>query len=149
MANPEWRAAYGGAWDAIAEAEKKAATARKNSFRILDSQFATLASRHRAVRRRDQEARRRAAARATMTRSWNPSSSASSLRPRSTRPWRSRASTAALELALAELGPNDAFVKAALNGRSPKDAAAAMVNGTKMADPAYPQAAGGWRRGGG
>ena len=37
---------------------------------------------------------------------------------------------------LAELGANDPFVKAALNGRSPKDAAVALVNGTKLADPA-------------
>ncbi|MGD0498224.1 MAG: S46 family peptidase [Bryobacteraceae bacterium] len=43
----------------------------------------------------------------------------------------------ALELALAELGPNDAFVKTALAGRAPQDAAAAMLKGTKLADPAF------------
>jgi hypothetical protein len=41
------------------------------------------------------------------------------------------------ELALAELGPNDPFVKSALNGKAPKDAAAALLNGTKLADPAF------------
>jgi hypothetical protein len=43
----------------------------------------------------------------------------------------------ALDLALAELGPNDAFVKIALAARTPAAAAAAMLSGTKMADPAF------------
>ena len=42
----------------------------------------------------------------------------------------------ALQESLEELGPDDAFVKAALAGRSPKDAAAALIGGTKLADPA-------------
>jgi hypothetical protein len=46
MANPQWKAAYGGAWDAIAAAEKKAAAprTRQRVFRSLDSQFATIAT---------------------------------------------------------------------------------------------------------
>jgi len=36
-----------------------------------------------------------------------------------------------------ELGPDDAFIKAVLNGRSPKDAANYLVSGTKVADPAF------------
>ena len=35
-----------------------------------------------------------------------------------------------------ELGPDNAFVKAVLGGRSPKEAAAAIIGGTKLADPA-------------
>ena len=45
MANAEWKAAYGGAWDAIASAEKLAASrARERLFRTLDSQLASLAN---------------------------------------------------------------------------------------------------------
>src|SRR6185295_7155487 len=42
----------------------------------------------------------------------------------------------ALQESLEELGPADPFVKAALAGRSPADAAAALLRGTKLADPA-------------
>jgi hypothetical protein len=45
--------------------------------------------------------------------------------------------TGALEADIAELGPDDPFLKAVINGRSPKEAATELVNGTKMADPAY------------
>jgi hypothetical protein len=38
--------------------------------------------------------------------------------------------------ALDELGPNDAWVKAALDGKSPLDAARAYIGGSKLADPA-------------
>jgi len=44
MGNAQWKAAYGGAWEAIAEAEKKAATRyREQLFRSVNSQFATVA----------------------------------------------------------------------------------------------------------
>ena len=42
----------------------------------------------------------------------------------------------ALQESLEELGADDPFVKAVLAGRSPKDAAAALIGGTKLADPA-------------
>jgi hypothetical protein len=38
---------------------------------------------------------------------------------------------------VAELGPDDAFLKIVLDGRSPKEAAMAVVNGTKVQDPAF------------
>jgi len=41
-----------------------------------------------------------------------------------------------LEDSLAELGPNDPYLKIVLDGRTPKEAAAALVDGTKLADPA-------------
>ncbi len=41
-----------------------------------------------------------------------------------------------LQLALDKLGPDHAFVKAALGGRSPSEAARAAVAGTTLADPA-------------
>ena len=40
----------------------------------------------------------------------------------------------ALQESLEELGPNDPFIKAALAGRSPKEAAAALIGGTKLGD---------------
>lgn len=42
----------------------------------------------------------------------------------------------ALQESIEELGPEDRFVKTVLAGRSPKDAAAALVRGTKLAEPA-------------
>jgi hypothetical protein len=42
----------------------------------------------------------------------------------------------ALQESLEELGPSDPFIKATLAGRSPKDAAAALVGGTKLGDAA-------------
>src|SRR5262249_59039998 len=41
-----------------------------------------------------------------------------------------------LQESLEELGPNHPFIKAALAGRTPKDAAAALISGTKLNDPA-------------
>src|SRR5439155_371625 len=42
----------------------------------------------------------------------------------------------AMQESLEELGPDDPFVNAVLAGRSPKAAAAAIIGGTKLADPA-------------
>jgi hypothetical protein len=41
-----------------------------------------------------------------------------------------------LQESLEELGPNHPWIKAALAGRTPKDAAAALISGTKLNDPA-------------
>ena len=45
--------------------------------------------------------------------------------------------TGALALDLAEAGPNDPFVKLVLGGRSPREVATDMVNGTKLNDPEF------------
>jgi Peptidase S46 len=42
-----------------------------------------------------------------------------------------------LELALTKLGPDDPFVKAALDGKSPAQMAEYLISGTKLADPAF------------
>ena len=44
---------------------------------------------------------------------------------------------AQLRAAQSELGPNDPFVRLALAGRTPEAAAAALVRGTRLADPAF------------
>jgi hypothetical protein len=41
-----------------------------------------------------------------------------------------------LQESLEEVGPNHPFIKAALDGKTPKEAAAALIGGTKLADPA-------------
>ena len=41
-----------------------------------------------------------------------------------------------LQESLEELGPNHPFIKAALVGRTPQEAAAALISGTKLGDPA-------------
>jgi len=46
----------------------------------------------------------------------------------------------ALEAAQKELGADDPWVKAVLDGRSPKEAATQYVTGTKLADPAFRKA---------
>ena len=42
-----------------------------------------------------------------------------------------------LQESLDELGPNDPFVKAALGGRTPAEAAKQVIEGTRLKDPAY------------
>ena len=44
--------------------------------------------------------------------------------------------TGALELDLQQVGPNDAFLKALLNGKTPQQVATELVNGTKLDNPA-------------
>ncbi len=45
--------------------------------------------------------------------------------------------TGALELDLAEVGPNDPWVKLVLNGKTPREVAEALVKGTKMGDAEF------------
>lgn len=42
-----------------------------------------------------------------------------------------------LQESLEQLGPDDPFVKAVLNGRTPKEAARAMIQSTRLQDPQY------------
>jgi hypothetical protein len=136
MGNAQWKAAYGGAWDAIAEAEKKAATRFKEQlFRAVNSQFATIAMSLvqyvAEVKKPDGE---RLAG--------YHESQLDSLKYRMFSPapiypaFEIARLTGSLEDSLAELGPNDPFLKIVLDGRTPKEAATALVNGTKLADPA-------------
>ncbi|MDZ7289120.1 MAG: S46 family peptidase [candidate division KSB1 bacterium] len=45
--------------------------------------------------------------------------------------------TDGLQESLDELGPNDPFIQAVLNGRSPAEVAKELITGTKMGDPAF------------
>ncbi|MGA2722237.1 MAG: S46 family peptidase [Bryobacteraceae bacterium] len=136
MANAQWKAAYASAWDAIAEAEKKDATrAKEQFFHLLNSQFATIAMNIvqyvAEVKKPDGE---RLAG--------YHESQLDSLRYRMFSPapiypaFEIARITGALGDSLAELGPDDPYLKIVLDGRAPEEAATALVNGTKLADPA-------------
>jgi hypothetical protein len=136
MGNAQWKAAYGGAWDAIAEAEKKDATRIEDQFfRGLNSQFASLAMNLvqyvAEVKKPDGERL------AGYHESQLDSLKYRMFSPAPLYPALEIARlTGALEDSLAELGPNDPYLKIVLGGRSPKEAATALVNGTKLADAA-------------
>jgi peptidase S46-like protein len=135
MSTPEGKQAYGSAWDAIAEAEKKASTRVKQSlFESTDSQLGFLGARivEYVVEIKKPDAERLEGFH---------DSQLDSLRFNLFSPAPIYAGmeiarmTASLEQALQELGPDDPFVKIVLNGRSPKDVATETINGTKLADP--------------
>jgi hypothetical protein len=134
MGNAEWKAAYGGAWDAIAEAEKKEAAGIKDEFfHLLNSQYATIAMNIvqyvAEVKKPDGE---RLAG--------YHESQLDSLKYRMFSPapiypaFEIARITGALADSLAALGPSDSFLRIVLNGRTPKEVAEALVNGTKLAD---------------
>jgi hypothetical protein len=135
ISNPEWKQAYGGAWDAIAEAMKKASTRVKQSlFESTDSQLASIGARivDYVVEIKKPDAERLEGYHEAQL---------DSLRfdlfsPAPIYPgFEIARMTASLEQALQELGPDDPFVKIVLHGRSPKEVATEVINGTKLADP--------------
>ncbi|MGA3018009.1 MAG: S46 family peptidase [Bryobacteraceae bacterium] len=136
MANPQWKAAYGSAWDAIAAAEKAAAPRTRQQFlRSLDSGLATLSTTIvqyvAEIKKPDGE---------RLSGYHDSQLESTRLRLYSPAPIYPAMEIArlagSLELALASLGPDDAFVKTVLDGRSPQRAATELVNGTTLSDPA-------------
>jgi hypothetical protein len=136
MANPEWKQAYGGAWEAIAEATRKAASRVKQQFyRSTDSQLASTAA---TIMDYVAEIKKPDGKRLAGYHEAELDSLRHRLFSRApTYPAMEIARmTGALEADVAELGPDDPFLKIVLDGRSPKEAATEVVNGTKLADPA-------------
>ena len=136
MANPEWKQAYGGAWEAIAEATRKAASRVKQQFyRSTDSQLASTAA---TIMDYVAEIKKPDGKRLAGYHEAELDSLRHRLFSRApTYPAMEIARmTGALEADMAELGPDDPFLKIVLDGRSPKEAATEVVNGTKLADPA-------------
>jgi hypothetical protein len=136
MANAQWKAAYGNAWTEIADAEKKAATRYKEQyFHGLDSSLANLAGtivQYVAEIKKPDGDRLPGFHDAQLdSLRFQLASGAPIYKDMETAQM-----TGALELDLAEAGPNDPFVKIALNGKTPKDAATGYVSGTKLDDPA-------------
>jgi hypothetical protein len=135
--NPEWRKAYGSAWDEIARAE----TAHRQLYKlqrfgqIRGSGFAslglTIVRYARELQKPDGE-RLEGYHEAQL-----PSLRFALLSPAPVYPALEEVQLAnTLQESLEELGPDDPFVKAALGGRSPQAAAAAAIGGSKLADPA-------------
>ncbi len=137
MANAEWKQAYGGAWDAVAEATRREAPRLEQQFyRSIDSQLASLAVTtvdYVAEIKKPDDVRLAGFHDAQLA----------SLRQRLFSPapiypaMEIARMTGALEADVAALGPNDPFLKIVLDGRSPEEAATALVSGTKLADPAF------------
>jgi len=136
-ANPEWKKEYAGAWTMEDEALQKARPHLKQRlFRMTDSQLSALAVQIvtyvAEVKKSDDQ---RLAG--------FHDSQLDSLRHVlfSPAPIYKEMDIArmigALQLDLKELGPDDAFLKAVLDGRSPKDAANYLIGGTKVDDPAF------------
>jgi len=136
LANPQWKAAYGGAWDQIAEAEKKADSRIKEQyFHGLDSSLASLAQtivEYVAEIKKPDGDRLPGFHDAQLdSLKFQLASSAPIYKDMEI-----ARIAGALELDVANAGATDAFVKTVLNGQTPKEAATALVNGTTLADPA-------------
>ena len=137
MANPRWKAAYGSAWDQIAQAEKKSATRLKERwFHSTGSDLIGLAN---EVVQYVAEVKKPDAQRLPGFHE----AQLDSLRyemfsPAPLYPGLEVARISGqLDQDLAEMGPNDPFLKIFLNGRSPKEVAETLVKGTKLADPEF------------
>jgi Peptidase S46 len=135
MSTPEGKQAYGGAWDAIAEAMRKDSTRIKQSlFQSTDSQVSSIGARivdYVAEIKKPDGERLKGYHEAQLDSLRFDLFSPAPIYPG----FEIARMTASLEQALQELGPDDPFVKIVLNGRSPKVVATEIVNGTKLADP--------------
>src|SRR6266851_897825 len=135
MSTTEGKQAYGGAWDAIAEAMRKdSIRIKKSLFQSTDSQLsfigASIVDYVAEIKKPDAE--RLAGYHEAQLESFRFSLfSPAPIYPA----FEIARMTGSLEQALQELGPEDPFVKIVLNGRSPNDAATEIVSGTKLADP--------------
>ncbi len=136
-ANPEWKKEYSSAWSLEEDALQKARPRIKQQFfRSTDSQLSLLATQIvtyvAEIKKPDGERL-----------PGFHDSQLDSLKQRLFSPapiypeMEIARMTGALELDVKELGADDAFLKAVLGGRSPKEAANYLVGGTKVADPAF------------
>src|SRR5579875_1818649 len=135
--NPALAAKYGGAWQDLAEAERKAVSRIKERFyRNMNSRLAGIAQ---TIVQYVAEIQKPDGERLP----GYHDAQLSSLRfdlfsPAPIYPDMEIAQIAgALELDQKELGRNDQFLQIVLNGKSPRQAAEALVHGTRLADPAY------------
>jgi hypothetical protein len=134
-ANPEWKKEYGDAWKIEEEAVQKAKPRIKQQFyRGLDSQLGTLAIQIvtyvAEIKKPDGERL-----------PGFHDSQLESLKHRLFSPapiypeMEIARMSGALELDLQEMGPDDPWVKAVLQGQAPKDVATQVIKGTKLSDP--------------
>ncbi|HWF09346.1 MAG TPA: S46 family peptidase [Bryobacteraceae bacterium] len=134
--NAAVRSSAAGAWDAIAQAETKATSRMKEQyFHALDSELATLAMEIvqyvAEVKKPDGERLpdyHEAQLDSLRFELFSPAPIYKQMDIARI--------TGALQLDIEQVGRDDAFVKAVLGGKSPADVAAALVNGSKLEDPA-------------
>jgi hypothetical protein len=141
---PEWEKAYGGAWDAIAQAEMKHRQILK-TYRLYSLHWSRLAEIALNIVQYVAEVKKPDGER--LKDPHDPQkdyhdSQLDSLRFRLFSPapiypqYEAAMLEGALQLSLEELGASDPFMKAVLGGRTPAQVAKATVEGTKLADPA-------------
>lgn len=137
-AKPEWKQAYGSAWNEIAQAQAEVGKIGKQSFfrNIRRSKLLGLTS---LLTRYVREIKKPNEQRATGFRDAELESTRLQLfSPAPIYPQLDeRVIASNLELAVEELGADDPFVKTVLEGKTPADFAKQLVAGTKMGDPAF------------
>ena len=137
MANPQRQAAYGGAWEQIAQAEKKAATRLKERwFHSTGSELLGLANDivQYVVEVKKPDAQRLPGFHEAQLESRRYEM----FSPAPIYPGLETAKIGGqLEQDVAEMGPNDPYLKVLLNGRGPNEVAETLVKGTKLADPEF------------
>lgn len=134
-ANPQSKAAYGKAWDQIAAAEKKAQTRHKE--RYYHSTDSTLAGIAQQIVRYVTEIKKPDGQRLDgYHESQLESLKLGLFSPAPIYPEMDIAKmTGMIEMELAEVGPNDPFMKVVLEGgKTPRQAAEALIRGSKLAD---------------
>jgi hypothetical protein len=136
--NPEWQGAYGGAWDAIAQAEIKHRQMAK-TFRFYGLRGSRLESVALSIVQYVAEVKKPDGERLE----GYHDSQLESLRFRLFSPapvypgFEKAMLTAGLQLAQEGLGADDPFVKAVLGSSTPAEVVTEAVDGTKLADPAF------------
>jgi hypothetical protein len=134
---PEWEKAYGGAWDAIAQAEMKHRQILK-TYRLYSLRWSRLEEIALNIVQYVAEVKKPDGERLE----GYHDSQLDSLRFRLFSPapiyprYEAAMLEGALQLSLEELSANDPFMKAVLGARTPAEVAKAAVEGTKLADPA-------------
>jgi len=136
--NPAWEQAYGGAWDAIAQAEMKHQQMVKmfRFYSLRGSRLSAIALNivHYVAEVKKPDGERLEG---------YHDSELDSLRFRLFSPapiypgFEAAMLEEGLQLSLEELGANDPFIKAVLGARTPAEVAKEVVQGTKLADPAF------------
>jgi hypothetical protein len=137
-ANPEWQKKYGTAWDEIAAAEKTLA-ANLKPYRFRSIGGAPLANRALTIVLYVQQVQKPDGERLPgFHDSQLPSLRYQIFSPApSYLPLEQAMLASTLAQSSVELGPNDPFVRAALQGKSPQEAAREAFAGTKMGDAAF------------
>jgi hypothetical protein len=135
--NPEWKKEFGGAWASVEEADRRYAP--RSKFRVAYGLNSDLDRIARTIVEYVTEVNKPASERL-------PGFQESDLQTLryelfSTAPiypeFEKVRLAASLKFALDKLGPDAPFVRTALDGRTPEQAAAEAINGTKLADPAF------------